>query len=51
MEMTGIEPVTSWLQTTRSSQLSYIPQAFDIYRFNAGTWIRTKDLSFIRAAL
>jgi hypothetical protein len=31
------------------SQLSYIPDK--AIPANAGTWIRTKDLSFIRAAL
>ena len=31
------------------SQLSYIPG--EAGPANAGTWIRTKDLSFIRAAL
>jgi hypothetical protein len=25
METTGVEPATSWLQTTRSPKLSYVP--------------------------
>ena len=47
--MTGFEPVTSVVANHALSQLSYIPCS----RINHSgrTWIRTKDLSFIRAAL
>ena len=46
--MGGFEPPASRMQDAMLSQLSYIPY---FASGNAGTWIRTKDLSFIRAAL
>ena len=30
MELRGLEPLTSWLPATRSSQLSYSPGEFEI---------------------